>query len=1095
MRRWMKVVFCFLFGIIFTNMFTMDQAVADESFGKREISAESSVLTQKKQAVLDMETMTFSLESEADEDGDTISKGMILTTAGITSDTYPAVLTKSDEMFKKAAAISERSKVELTVGEEIYYGNYSTNYFDVNGKPAYCLEPLKDTPNSGSYETQALTGGAVRKGLYYAYGGPGYELYRAKYGAIGIGENYSVNDEYCMSHCILSYLYMGTEEAFLGLDQQVIENLKQKAKNIESMPDPPESFYAFLFNLNSAGQTMGGSGKDRVGSIEIYKYSDHPEWIEGNRCYSLAGAVFGIYESGKDKLLWELTTDESGYAKKENIPIGNYDIRELKAPAGHVIQFKPQSIRIDENKVCTYKCTDQAQYYPIDLILQKKDKETDQSEAQGAATLEDAQFCIKYYSGYYEKNPADSGVTPVREWIMKTDSEGRIRMKEEQKVSGDPFYKNTEGEVVLPLGTVTFQEIKAPEGYLLNNEIFIETVREEGTGQTDTIFQCPTIPDQIIRGNLQIVKFREDKEEESEQGEQKVPLEGIVFTITSKTTGWQCEIVTDENGYASTFRQGEEQQKGGLVYDTYIVSEKKAPEGLTPVGDFEITIEEDAKTLYYILENKKIFSPVKLVKKDSETEKIIPVAGAVFRLLDKDKKPITMTTHYPNESVYDLFKTDENGSFVLPEKLPAGNYYFQEVEAPQGYLIEDGLIPFTIIENHDWEKPFIVESKDRPAKGRIYIQKNDSVTEKGISGVKFEIKAAEDICTPDGTVRVEKGTVVGSLVTDQSGKAWSEELYLGTYEIIETKQAEGYILPEKSVEIELEYEGQDVPVVTKETEILNKPTSVVIRKSDGETKKALSGVKFELREKISEINEESDAEEEDLSEEKTTYITDENGEIHLSYLRPGVYCLYESEPLTGYIKNEEVWEFQIREDGTVEGEQEKILEIENHHTRITDTHAVWKESKAKEIIAGEEHIICDTVNFKYMEANASYTMKGILMDADTGKELLQDGKPVTSEKTFKGKDAKDGITMEFDVDSRKFPGKRIVVFEVLYLGDCLIDAHRDLRNQEQTVSILKKEEVTVKTGDNKVYMKQTILIMSASVCILYATWKRKKRRH
>ncbi|MCQ4795624.1 hypothetical protein NE604_08260, partial [Anaerofustis stercorihominis] len=88
--------------------------------------------------------------------------------------------------------------------------------------------------------------------------------------------------------------------------------------------------------------------------------------------------------------------------------------------------------------------------------------------------------------------------------------------------------------------------------------------------------------------------------------------------------------------------------KGGLVYDTYIVSEKKAPEGLTPVGDFEITIEEDAKTLYYILENKKIFSPVKLVKKDSETEKIIPGAGAVFRLLDKDKKPITMTTHYPN---------------------------------------------------------------------------------------------------------------------------------------------------------------------------------------------------------------------------------------------------------------------------------------------------------------------------------------------------------------------------------------------------------------------------------------------------------------
>lgn len=152
-------------------------------------------------------------------------------------------------------------------------------------------------------------------------------------------------------------------------------------------------------------------------------------------------------------------------------------------------------------------------------------------------------------------------------------------MKEEQKVSGDPFYKNTEGEVVQPLGTVTFQEIKAPEGYLLNNEIFIETVREEGTGQTDTIFQCPTIPDQIIRGNLQIVKFREDKEEESRAGRTKSTFGGIVFTITSKTTGWQCEIVTDENGYASTFRQGERTAEKEVLYDTYIVSEKRRRKG------------------------------------------------------------------------------------------------------------------------------------------------------------------------------------------------------------------------------------------------------------------------------------------------------------------------------------------------------------------------------------------------------------------------------------------------------------------------------------------------------------------------------------
>ena len=108
--------------------------------------------------------------------------------------------------------------VRLTVGREIYYGTYSTNYFDVDGKTAYCLEPLKDTPDSGQYAVQPLAEGAVRKGLYYMYGGPGYSLYQENFGSIGIRGRYSEDDQYCMSHCILSYLYSGNASAFTGLD-------------------------------------------------------------------------------------------------------------------------------------------------------------------------------------------------------------------------------------------------------------------------------------------------------------------------------------------------------------------------------------------------------------------------------------------------------------------------------------------------------------------------------------------------------------------------------------------------------------------------------------------------------------------------------------------------------------------------------------------------------------------------------------------------------------------------------------------------------------------------------------------------------------
>ena len=144
--------------------------------------------------------------------------------------------------------------------------------------------------------------------------------------------------------------------------------------------------------------------------------------------------------------------------QKENIPIGNYDIRELKAPAGHVIQFKPQSIRIDENKVCTYKCTDQAQYYPIDLIFQKKIKKQINQKLKERQHWKTLNFLLSIIPDIMKKNPADSGVTPVREWIMKTDSEGRIRMKEEQKSVEIRFIKTRKEKLFFRLELLHFRK-------------------------------------------------------------------------------------------------------------------------------------------------------------------------------------------------------------------------------------------------------------------------------------------------------------------------------------------------------------------------------------------------------------------------------------------------------------------------------------------------------------------------------------------------------------------------------------------------------------------------------------------------------------
>src|SRR5699024_5411349 len=112
-------------------------------------------------------------------------------------------------------------------------------------------------------------------------------------------------------------------------------------------------------------------------------------------------------------------------------------------------------------------------------------------------------------------------------------------------------------------------------GYLINDEVIVSQVTASGSSQTDTLFQIPRFEDHVIRGHIQIVKFQEAADSEQEQ---KVPLSGIRFSVTSETTGETMVIETDENGYASTMQDTEADQ-GGLVYDTYVISEENAPEG------------------------------------------------------------------------------------------------------------------------------------------------------------------------------------------------------------------------------------------------------------------------------------------------------------------------------------------------------------------------------------------------------------------------------------------------------------------------------------------------------------------------------------
>ena len=811
-----------------------------------------------------------------------------------------------------AVNVNAAETVHLTVGEKVYYGTYSTNRFSVDGKPAYCLEPLKATPESGSYEAEMLETGDLRKGLYYAYGGPGHSAYVEKFGYLGSGEGYDENREYCMSHCILSYLYSGSPDAFTGLTDSEAQVLMAHIGQMLSMPDPPEAFCAFVFGTGS-GQAMGGSGKDRTGMLELYKESDRTDWTEGNPCYSLEGAVFGVYSPGAQAPLYEITTDDNGYGRIEKLPIGTYEIAEIKSPEGFALDKARYTVTVGEGEVCRYRCVEQAQNHPLETVLIKIDSETGEQSAQGCGSLAGAEFEVKWYAGYYESDPAADGITARKSWILRTDDKGRLLLSDEAKVSGDEFFRNSSGEITLPLGTAVIRETKAPEGYLLNDEVFVRQITPSGDGATDTLYQTPEVPEQVIRGDLQIVKFLGSEDDEEDQ---KTPLEGIVFTVTSKTTGEKIRITTDENGYASTAR--DDGERGGLVFDTYVVSETETPEGLEPVGDFEITISEEGSTLYYILENREILSPVRLIKTDAETGRTVPLAGAGFRLLDAEKEPITMEVRYPSGEACEIFYTDESGSLVLPEKLPPGTYYFQEAEAPYGYLLEEGLLEFTITEGHDWEEPFTVVFPDRPAKGRICIEKTDAETGEPLAGTVFEIRAGEDITAPDGTILLGAGETAGTLTTGEDGRAQSDELFLGKYEITETAQTPGYVRSTDVYEAELVYKDQTTPVVTETVKISNAPTVLVIDKKESSSEKRLEGAEFTVRTK--------DGAAEEFCE---TYTTDENGRIEIRGLLPGEYYVQETKAPEGYLADVRVFSVTVDETGRIDGEERAVITVEN----------------------------------------------------------------------------------------------------------------------------------------------------------------------
>lgn len=649
-----------------------------------------------------------------------------------------------------------------------------------------------------------------------------------------------------------------------------------------------------------------------LGKVKLAKSSNNGKISDGNACYSLSGAVYGVFRSKADAethdaskavrthATTEMPGGSFGFETEAVYPLGTYYMAETSASEGFMADPEVHEVAVTEAVATTPVAVpsgEEPRSCPIGILLQKLDRELG-AQAQGAATLEGAEFTVRYYDGYYA-GEGDLPAEALRTWVLATAADGTIDLQSPRMVSGDDLYKDSEGRNAIPLGTVSVVETKAPQGYNLETpsgdpKTFVMQVVEDASSPTGAAavpmnFEGAAVgesntaiaeADTVVRGDYRLVKeCNVEVNADAPQEQKRVLVPDIQFQLINDNDqpvvspedgetavpkgGVVCTITTDEDGLASTRNAAAngwgipDGWTAALAYGTYVVHEVIPDDvqeaftaeygtGLLALEDWKATVSDEGQYAPPELKADKISqTPLKIVKVDAESGRQVPLQVS-YQLYDANGELVTWISRYPEEQVIDTWTSNAKGEVTLPMLLPGGTYTIREVAAPDGYALNLEGAEFTVEGYRTWDDPITVEFSDVPIKGIVEIEKAEDRTGEAIAGAVYVVEAAEDIVTPDGTVHAEAGEIVATLRTDEDGRARTGELYLGAYTVYEAKSPEGWALDTAEHAVCLASEGQDVPVVEARAGMSDKPTTVKVAKADGETGEPLAHAKFRI---------------------------------------------------------------------------------------------------------------------------------------------------------------------------------------------------------------------------------------------------------
>lgn len=447
----------------------------------------------------------------------------------------PTLLTGTGTIPVKAADDS----IELVVSNEsAKYAGYETRKMSAGGNYAYCITPSKKTPAAGTYTkhydvaTYMKTPGDesaaenLRHIAYYCWGAPGFNA--GNFPATWYDGSAMDDDKYiALSHIILadaaSYeggeAMHGCNSSFKNWAYQNVlgfntagELINENAPRFKLTWQPvPDSFKIFVLATGKT-QNILGYEYTPTGTVSLSKTSANTGITSGNSCYSLAGAVYGIYsDAGCSAQVTTLTTDAGGNAAAVSLNAGTYYYKELTAPAGYALDSSVQSFTVTAGQNTALSVSDTPTNDPVRISINKVDSETG-DKVQGGASLENAEFTVKYYAGYY--NAGNLPANATRTWVIKTlktaGGNYMAALNNTCKVSGDDFYKVSNGTVVLPLGTISIEETKAPEratsSKLMRTVISAQRAAGTHTQRTQTaavrMTDCGFLPQMAVQRSM-----------------------------------------------------------------------------------------------------------------------------------------------------------------------------------------------------------------------------------------------------------------------------------------------------------------------------------------------------------------------------------------------------------------------------------------------------------------------------------------------------------------------------------------------------------------------------------------------------------------